>query len=442
MRNGLYGTLIFFLLPYLLFRCIRTGRYRRGLRQKIFGVRESDFLKHLQNRKSDSAPVVWLHGVSVGEVQLLVPLVRRLAAEYPGHRFVVSVTTDSGMKLARDTLSDFELFYFPFDFTWAIKKTLSVLQPKLVVMAELELWPNLCWLAQQRNVPLAVVNGRLSEKSFRGYERLGWLTRNMFQSLRVVSSQTEEYSERFRRCGCSSESVVTTGNLKFDNVGMRSDAPEVLSFRKMAGVQESDRIVMLGSSQEEEETAILSAFPAIKKQLPRARLVVIPRHPERFEKVYAACQHLAQARSLGVAKRSQLASDSIDWDILLVDTVGELKWWWGLAEVAIVGGSFGSRGGQNMLEPAAYGCNVAFGPDTVNFRDITRLLLESGGAVQLPNLRSIGTWIQSELSLPLAGVKRGQCARQFIKSQQGATDRTVAALRPLLDDPVQDKQAA
>jgi 3-deoxy-D-manno-octulosonic-acid transferase len=424
IRNLIYGLVLVLALPWIGWRRITTGRYKSGVAQKLGGLKPADL------QCSGKEPVVWFHGVSVGEVQLLRPVVEHWQARHPTWKCVVSTTTESGMALARQLFpSSVGLFYFPLDFTWAVSRTLAVLEPKLLVLGELELWPNLIDQCRARGVPVAVINGRLSPRSFARYQQLGWLTRGMFRGLSLVAAQSESNAERFRSCGAAQTTLVT-GSLKFDNVAFDRQAAELQRLRALVGVGDEHRVWVMGSTQVHEELPAVLAFQNLRREFPTLKLIVVPRHPERFDSVAAEIDRTG----LKMLRRSRLAQpvSHDSWDVLLVDTVGELKWWWGLAEIAIVGGSFGRRGGQNMLEPAAYGANVAFGPNTTNFRDIVELLLGGEAATRLSSLAEIEAWVRQQLQSAAEGQARGARARDIIMSGQGALQRTLDALEELL----------
>ncbi len=424
-RDFIYLSALSLAFPWLLWRRLRTGRYRTGVKQKLFGYADT------RNSHGSARSLVWLHGVSVGEVQLLKPLIDGWRAERPELRFALSTTTESGMELARKIVpAEVLLFYFPLDFSWAVRRTLNSLQPKLLVLGELELWPNLIDLAARMHVPIAVVNGRLSPRSQAGYRRFGWLTRGMFAKIDLVAAQSESNAERFRDCGAS-RNTITTGSLKFDNVAFDRDCPEVSNLRALVGIEPRHRVWVTGSTQSPEEISVAKAFKNLQPRFPDLKLIVVPRHPDRFEAVFRELSNLG----VMLLRRSTLHANckSENWNVLLVDTIGELKWWWGLAEIAIVGGSFGVRGGQNMLEPAAYGANVAFGPNTANFRDIVDLLLSGEAAVRLESLEQIEAWVEAQLLEPQLGQARGARASNIVANQQGALARTIAALNALLD---------
>jgi 3-deoxy-D-manno-octulosonic-acid transferase len=448
LRNAIYLTVLACLLPWLVFRSWKTGRYRQGLRQKLWGLEPRD-ISVLPN--STATNLVWLHGVSVGEVQLLKPVIERLRAQLPQARFALSTTTESGMQLAKSSLpTDISCFYYPFDFTWAIRRTLQTLRPSLVVLGELELWPNLIDILDDQEIPVAVINGRLSERSHAAYKRFAFLTRPMFAKLSLVVAQSEANAGRFRDCGALAQ-TRTCGSIKFDNVSLDNNHSEVNRLRDLVGLTAEDRVWVAGSTQGGEELAAAEAWAELRQEFPTLKLIVVPRHPDRFDAVAKELNQLFDTSRQGklshkvpvngnaarIVRRSELQSPILSsaWDILLVDTVGELRWWWGLAELAMVGGSFGDRGGQNMLEPAGYGANVFFGPNTSNFRDIVDLLLAADGAVQLDQLDSIRPWVTCQLRDPERGRARGLIARRLVAQQQGATERTLHELLSLLPPP-------
>lgn len=416
-----YASLLTAAAPYIAVRAVRTGRYREGWAERILG-RVPEL--------SGDAGCIWMHGVSLGEVQLLRPLVEHFDASDSQRRVVLSTSTLTGMQVAKRSLPGTTSFYCPLDFSWAIKQALIRLKPRLIVLGELEVWPHLIGIATARNIPVAVVNGRLSDRSYRGYSRFRGLLQSTFSRLSLVAAQDDTTAQRFRELGVAPDRVYVSGSLKFDNVNADRLHPEVVARRQLVGLKEHHRVVVVGSTQDPEEQAALSAIEQLLPKHPDLKLIVVPRHPERFDEV----DQLLRQGSLKVLRRSQIAQSTSaeDWQVLLVDTVGELKWWWGLAELAMVGGSFGSRGGQNMLEPAAYGAKVAFGPNVSNFREIVRALLEKDAVWQLPSLDALTDWINDSISDPLAGQNRPQRAIELIRSHQGATDRTCGLLESLL----------
>ncbi len=425
--NVVYVLTLLIIAPWLIYRSIRTGRYREGLGQKLLGRVPAEALAPAEfNGKT-----IWFHGVSVGEIQLLKPLVARLRQRMPDARCLVSTTTRTGMELAQKLFADVPTMYLPFDFSWSVDRAITSVRPSLIVLGELELWPNLIDCATRHHVPVAVVNARLSLKSFNGYRKWNSLTGPIFRQLTFVAAQDATYCERFIDCGVDSSRVQVTGSIKFDNVVFDRSHEKVLFFRSLMGLTEPSITWIVGSTQDPEERYAAEAYLRLFQMYPQLRLIVVPRHPERFETVVEQLKVLEPL----TLRRSQITQpiDRNSWKILVVDTVGELRWWWGLADLALVGGSFGTRGGQNMLEPAAYGANVAFGPNTSNFKDISQLLLDHDAAQRLDCLEAIETWASHELSNPVQGQQRGLRAQELIRQHQGALEKTADAIENLLN---------
>lgn len=426
LLNLLYIILLIVASPWLLYRAVTTGRFREGSYQKLFGVVPPSLVKQLAGK-----PVFWMHGVSVGEVQLLKPLVEELRSKNTRMSFAISTTTQSGMDLAKKLFPSDLLFYFPFDFSWSVRRVIATLQPTWIVLGELELWPNLIHSATQAKIPIVVVNARLSASSFQGYQRFNWLTRTMFRKLHLVAAQDATYAQRFIACGVPTERVLVTGSTKFDNVTFNRNCTQVEQLRALVGLEETHTVWIVGSTQSPEELVAAKAYLELRDNCPNLRLIIVPRHPDRFDEVY----RLLSESGANPLRRSLIDTSvsAKDWQVLLVDTVGELRWWWGLADVAIVGGSFGPRGGQNMIEPVAYGANVAFGPNTSNFRDICTILLEGGGAQRIEGLDRILPWMREQLEKPELGLQRGRLGQELVKKHQGALSRTVEALQAIID---------
>ena len=328
VRNLIYLTLLGLLTPVLLWKAWRTGKYREGWRQKLLG----EVPKRTSNR-----PCAWFHAVSMGEIRVLHRLVPQFAQQHPDWDIVVSTTTLTGKQVALEQFSDYAVFYCPLDFTWAVSRALRRLQPTLIVLAELEIWPNFIAGAQRAGVPVCVVNGRLSERSHRGYRRLAWALRATFRSLRYVGVQSEAYRRRFVALGVPEDRVQLTGSLKFDGVMMDRGAAEIVSLADLAQVRLDDQIWLAGSTQPEEDDLVLQVYSQLASRYPRLRLILVPRHPERFREAGRKIATLG----LPWLRRSELPRDgergdgAVDrWRVLLVDSVGELSRWWGLADIA------------------------------------------------------------------------------------------------------------
>lgn len=413
----IYAALLLLASPWLLYQALAKGKYSAGWSAKLLG--------RVPRREGD-ATCVWLHAVSVGEVNLLRTLIDELAQRRPEWQCVLSTTTLTGYALARTRYPQLQIFYCPLDFSWAVRNAVRRVRPDLLVLAELELWPNLIRAARSSGARVAVVNGRLSERSFAGYRRLGRWMAWLLEPIDCIAVQNEEYAQRFRALGAPPERIAVTGSLKYDGAECDRDNLATQRLRRQAGFAPDDIVFLAGSTQEPEERLALETYLALADETPQLRLVLVPRHPERFETV----ARLLAARGVRFQRRSELDRCPPDGDsrVLLVDTVGELGAWWGSASIAFVGGSLGQRGGQNMIEPAAYGAAVAFGPNTHNFRDIVAALLEHGGAEVVADGEQLTAFVRRCLADPAYAQQLGRRAQALVRSQLGATRRTADLL--------------
>ncbi|MGI8979467.1 MAG: 3-deoxy-D-manno-octulosonic acid transferase [Pirellulaceae bacterium] len=427
----LYLAAILVASPYLLYAAIRYGKYREGWRQKLLG---SVPIRSGKNR------CIWLHAVSVGEVNLLAPLIARWDAQYPDWECVISTTTLAGYALARKRYAPRTVFYCPLDFTWSVRRAIRRMRPDLLVLAELELWPNLVAAAKQAGAKVAIINGRLSDKSLRGYQRIGFLARKTLEQIDLVAAQNEEYAQRFRQLGALPSAVAVTRSIKFDGAIADRQNPATKRLAALAGIEETDQVFLAGSTQEPEESLAVAVYSKLVAQHPKLRLILVPRHPERFEEV----ARMLEKSGVPWQRRSLLESEGPKPQarILLVDTIGELTAWWGTAAIAFVGGSLGKRGGQNMIEPAAYGAAVCFGPNTWNFRDVVEMLLAREAAVVVQDGTELKGFVRRCLENPDYAQVLGQNARALVLEQLGAADRTVELLSALVSSQTASRRAA
>jgi 3-deoxy-D-manno-octulosonic-acid transferase len=368
---------------------------------------------------------------------LLRQVVAAFRKRYPGLPCVLSTTTDTGLDEARKCFPDLFGFPFPFDFSWAVRRTLRVLHPRLIVLAEAELWPNFLIAARHHGVPVAVINGRMSPRSLRRYQFVKPLARWLFGHVDLLAMQTEHYARGVRILGVRPERVAVTGNVKFDGVRTDRDNPETHYLRDMLKVREDELIWIAGSTQAPEEEIVLRVWQKLQIYHPRLRLFLVPRQRDRFEEV----AELLERSGVDFARRSNCAD--LGTPVVLVDTMGELGALWGLADVAFVGGSLdGRRGGQNMIEPAAFGAAVVFGPHVWNFAETAARLLEAHAACQVPDAGQLETVLRLLLDDPAERQRMGADARNFVLSQQGASEQTVALLGEVLREPAAAREAA
>lgn len=420
--NLAYLLLLALASPWLVWRSVRTGKYRQGWAEKFLG---------LVPVRSGDRPCLWLHAVSVGEVNLLASLLAEIERRGLAWECVISTTTRTGYELARKKYAGRTVFYCPLDFSWAVRRALSRVRPSCLVLAELELWPNLLAAARRRGIPVAVINGRLSERSYRGYRRLGGLPARWLAGVELVAAQNHEYADRFIALGAAGERVRITGSMKYDGARTERNNPQTKRLAALAGIEPSNVVFLAGSTQEPEEAAALETFRALAPRFPKLRLILVPRHPERF----AAVATMLDASGIAWQRRSELetAPSAVPARVLLVDAVGELGAWWGTAHIAFVGGSLGNRGGQNMIEPAAYGAAVCFGPNTRNFRDIVAAMLAHDAALVVADPGELTDFVARALGEPEFATSLGHRARRFVFTQLGATRRTTDLLVPLVE---------
>jgi 3-deoxy-D-manno-octulosonic-acid transferase len=431
LLNALYVWLLIGLSPWLLYKSLTTRKYRRGLWCKLTGF---------VPRRTSAAPCAWLHGVSVGEIHLLRHVVAHFRQRYPDWKCVVSTTTDTGYDEAVKRFPDLTVVYWPLDFTWAVGCALGRVNPSLVVLAEGEVWPNFLAAARRRDIPVAQINGRMSPRSFRRYRRFPFLGRWLFGKLALLAVQTEEYAACFRALGAPPERVMVTGSVKYDGVETDRHNPRTQVLRRLFAVTSDCLVWVAGSTQAPEEQLVVDIFRRASERHRGLRLFLVPRQKERFDEVAG----LLRRSGLPFVRRSQLTQPLAgDAPIVLVDTIGELGALWGLADVAFVGGSLdGKRGGQNMIEPAAYGAAVVFGPHVWNFKETVARLLEQQAAVQVVDAVALEGEVLRLLGDEAARATLAFAAQHFVASQQGATNRTIDALGELLEGGAHTVRAA
>ncbi len=430
LLNIFYLLLILLALPWLVWQSVRKGKYREGYAAKLLG--------RVPRRTSDET-CIWLHAVSVGEVNLLAPLIREITRQRPDWECVVSTTTMTGMALAKKKYSELTVFYCPLDFSWAVAAAMRRIRPDVLVLAELELWPNLVRAARRSGARVAVINGRLSEHSFRGYRRIRPLVARLMKQIDLVAVQDETYAGRFRALGVRPSAVQVTGSMKYDGAQTDRDNPATRRLRRLAGFAQGDLVLLAGSTQEPEEAVAMEVYRRLSPAWPRLRLVLVPRHPDRFP----AVARLLDTSGIPWQRRTELEDQGPDpaSRVLLVDVVGELSAWWSTARIAFVGGSLGDRGGQNMIEPAACGAAVCFGPNTRNFRDVVSAMLAHDAAVVVADGQELARFVRRCLEEPGYAAALGDRARSLVLRQLGATRRTFQLLAALVESSAEQEAA-
>jgi len=410
--------------PWWLWQMATAQKYRDGLRARLGKVPPA--LAGLHRER----PIIWLHAVSVGEVIAASRLIAELDQAFPGYRLVISTTTRTGQQLARQRFGPNPVFYCPLDLPWAVRAYLNALQPRLLILAETEFWPNLLAGCFRRGIPVAVVNARISDRSWPRYRRFRWLWRPILSRLTRVLAQSETDAERLETIGCPRDRITVAGNLKFDvRAADESDAT-----RQLKALASHLRLVVAGSTLEGEEAALLEAWPSLLAADPQLALILAPRHPERFDAVAAILASSGVPwvrRSLWQGKDTEELKPFNGGEIVLLDSIGELASVYSLASVAFVGGSLIPAGGHNPLEPAQFGVPIVMGPHFANFRAITEDLL-THNALRIAAKEELASVLIELLREPTAATAMGERARQVFNQQAGATARCVHALRELL----------
>lgn len=419
--NLLFTLFLLLSAPYYLSRMWRRGRWRAGFAQR-FGRHDGKLKQALTNRH-----VIWLHAVSVGEVNVCTQLIRTLEPRLPNLKIVVSTTTSTGMgELRRKLPAHIAKVYYPIDRRVWVRRALNVIRPEAVVLIEAEIWPNFIWRLRDMRTPVFLVNARLSERSYRGYRRFGFLFRPLFASFAGVGAQNELDAERLRKLGCRPEAVHVVGSLKFDAARLDSrqdvDVPALL---ERLGVPMDAPLLVGGSTHAGEESILAKLFLRLRRAHPNLFLVLVPRH---FERSREAGRDLDEA-GVRFAYRSDVAG-SRRWqpgeiDCLLVNTTGELRFFYEQATVVFVGKSLAARGGQNPIEPGALGKAMVFGPNMENFGAITGAFLRADGAVQVRDEAELESAVDRLLRNPDQRERIGQNALRVVRDNQGAIERTV-----------------
>ena len=410
-------------LPYWLLQMLRHGKYRAGLRQRFGAIPAS-------LAGGSEKPTLWVHAVSVGEVVASSAVIATLRQKFPSHRVLVSTTTSTGQKLAVRRFGAENAFYFPLDFAFAIRPYLEALRPELVVVAETEFWPNFLRLAKHSGARIAVINCRISDRSFPGYKRFRfWLPKLLEETLANVDlflAQTEEDRQRLIAIGAAESKVTVAGNLKFDVTPPPSPAI-VESLRDSFSRTGAGPILVCGSTLEDEEGLLLSSFRNVLANHPKAVMILAPRHPERFPEVAALVEKL----SFPMSRRSLWSGEPLAGSVLLIDTIGELSVLYSLSTVAFVGGSLVPRGGHNILEPALYGVPIVTGNHYENFRDVVSFFA-TRNAVRIVGVAELPLVFLELIGNDKERATLGKNALAALESQRGATNKTIAALLHLM----------
>jgi 3-deoxy-D-manno-octulosonic-acid transferase len=406
--------------PWWLLQMLRHGKYRTGWRERLGLVPECLLHDYSQN-------TIWVHAVSVGEALAITRVIKELKTQLPDWRVVVSTTTDTGQRLARNRFGEDNVFYLPLDLSFAVRAYFRALRPQMLVLAESEFWPNLLRWARRSGAAIAVVNARVSDRSLPGYLRVRGVLRRVMQNIDLFLAQSEGDARRLVQIGAPQERVQVSGNLKFEIIPPHgSDIAE--QFDEALQRAEIGPLIVAGSTLDPEEDELLVMFDEVASRYPNAMLVLAPRHPERFNAVAALLEWSGQR----FQRRSEWDGETLPaGGVFLLDTIGELASLYGFADLTFIGGSLVPRGGHNVLEAAQFAKPILVGPSTENFRDIVDAFRRAD-ALRVVTQESLTATVLALLGNDQERKALGERAFEVMRSQLGATDLTINALLRLL----------
>jgi len=408
-----YTLLLYLLLPYVLLRLAWRARRQRGYLENV----AERFGYHAQ---AGGGPVIWVHAVSVGETRAAEPLIRALREKYPQHRVLLTHMTPTGRETGEAIYGDeVTRCYLPYDYPGAVARFLAHFQPRIGILMETEIWPNLIQAGREHGVPLYLVNARLSEKSFSGYQRFPQLARESLAGFTAIAAQSEDDARRLTSLGGGE--VRVTGSIKFDIDPPPAQLELGRSLRREFG--ESRPVLLVASTREGEEALVLDTLAHV--DVPGLLTVIVPRHPQRFDEV----ERLLEARGVRFQRRSANAAISADTRVVLGDSMGEMFAYYAACDVAFIGGSLLPFGGHNLIEACAAGKPVLIGPHSYNFAEATELAMQAGAALQVPDAKTFAQEAGRLLRDPAATKRMARAALDFANAHRGATAKVVALLK-------------
>jgi 3-deoxy-D-manno-octulosonic-acid transferase len=436
--------------PMVLYRVIRHKRYRTGWEQRFGKIA----------RKNPKKKCIWLHAVSVGEVNAAKTVICELENKFPDFEIVISTTTDTGFAQANNLFGqNLKVFYFPLDLSWVMRRAFSNIQPSMCLLMELEVWPNFVQIAKQLNVPVIVINGRISDKGFSKYKKIKPITKIIFRKVGLVLAQTEGYAKRFIELGCPDEKVIVTGSLKYDTAQITDKvesadtlATQLFGKSEIRNLKSETFLWVAGATGDNEEQIILDVYGQLirQKEFADLRLAIVPRKPERFDEV----AQLIKEKGFGLIRYSELKKKATEKSsiehrlsaevsakaeasgirsVIIGDTMGDLRKFYSLATVIFVGRSLVPMGGSDMMEAAALGKCTIFGPHAFNFQQAVDALLASNGAIMVKDKDDLLKTMQKCLLEPAYADKIARNGRDVIRKNQGATQKTIEHLVSLLN---------
>ncbi len=415
------------LLPYFMFKMLSEGKYRTGIPER-FAIYRDEKLRALEG-----GDVVWFHAVSVGETRAVLPLLKLFKERYPEKKVVFSTITYTANRVAKneEPLLIDVLVYFPLDLSWVVKRAVARLGPSLFVVVEKEVWPNIIHTLHERGVPIVVVNGTVSERSFGRYKKLGFFFANIFSTITRFCARTQEDRDRAVALGVSAQRAVATGNLKFDIEDVELKEADRESLGEELGIEPDDPLVVAGSTHAGEEEILIHVFRRLKEGFPALKLILAPRHPKRFDEVAA----LLRTSGLNFKRRTNKERAGERTDVVLLDTIGELTALYSLSTVAFVGGSLVEGvGGHNLLEPAVFSKPVVYGGCLKSYLYMAELLEKEGGGIRVTDRESLFTVLSSLLADRTLCTQAGMAARRVVDKNRGATEKTMSIIEEVMQE--------
>ena len=416
-----YTSVIYFLIPFVLIRLLLISFKYPSYRTKWY--ERFGFV----DWKNSNKPLIWIHAVSVGEVNAAKPIVSSLLKKYSHYQIIITTVTPTGANTVLQHHGDnVKNFYLPYDVPFCVRKFIQKINPSILIVMETEIWPNLYQACHYANVPIFIVNARLSQKSMKGYQLVSSLTKNTLKFVDKIAAQTQVDADRFISLGAQHEKVSVVGNLKFDIDIPQSIKEEAEPLRHYFSVNRP--VWMAASTHPGEEEIILNAHKRILSEYPDAILILAPRHPERSEKISLLCKRM----NFSLVRRTEEMSFDSNHNVFLLDTLGELQLYYAASEVAFVGGSLVNAGGQNMLEPASLSLPIITGPYTYNFFEVSKLLLENGALLLVSNDEQLAIKVIELLSDANRRHSMGERAKAVILANRGSSERATALIEPYL----------
>lgn len=408
-----------FALPKLLWQCLKMGKYKRSFLERL-GLK-------LPTLESTKEPVIWMHMVSVGETRAVIPLYKKIRKEYPNAKVVISSITETGQMEAKRSMPDADLhFFLPLDFSWIIRKTMRKIHPNILILVECEFWYHLIFQAKKNDAEVFLVNGRISERSSKRFSLFSFFTKELFKSFDALCLQTDLYKKRFVEMGIDPSKLFVTGNLKFDVTSKKLTPEEIESWRGEMGIAKEDRVVVIGSSHNTEEEILLSALDPVFKSIPNLKVILVPRHPERFNQVFT----LVKEKGFSTIAYSKRAEKTGSEKVILIDAMGLLLSCYQLADIAIVGGSFIDHiGGHNVFEPVECGVPVIFGPFMKEQAELADIVLTGKAGVQV-SANELADWTLKLLTDPIEYQARKEACSKLTQQMRGSIERTWQVLAP------------